>query len=250
MRTIFIFSILLSSYLSIQLSSSAGVFPNMCNGGNHDELFFPLNISFNSFLNDQRSFNINATTLIPCSDSSTFKLKIKFKYIDYKIIFNGQNKLLSGEFEDTKEMTYTEFYKWYQQSKNEFSFVVVQGSIKTDYDSSEITFRVINTDLFGYLDNFNIPFVLEETTYNIDEILKSREPPAKKIVETKEISPELMELFKNQLTNNSQYSDILNQLKNGNAQSTIVSKDDKKITTVIQTFVVQKSKDNSKNFLV
>jgi hypothetical protein len=237
MRSLIIYSIFISAFLTIKISKRLEINQEACN--DQKNLFFPVNLKFVTLVNDQDNIQVSASSMAPCDRIDDFKVEVVLNGIYTSMKFNSEDKMFSEALSRTAPMSFQETADWWNSFIKGFKSVVVGANITIDDNKVIIELLHMNPNLLMHLESLKIPFREGVYNYDIDAIMEERNPTKHVVVEQK-MTPEMMNMFKQQLMNQEMMNNLLSQLKNGKADVVSTEKEGQKIEVIVSTSLKQK----------
>jgi hypothetical protein len=252
MRSLIIYSIFISAFFAIRIKKKLEINQEHCNDSKN--LFFPINLKFTTLVNDQENIQVNASALAPCDRIDSFKIEVILNGIYTSMKFNSEDKMFSEALSRTAPMSFQETSEWWKSFIGGFKSVVVGAKVSTTDDLVLIEIKHMNPQVLMHLESLKIPFEEGVYNYDIDSIMEQRNPKPKTVITHQEMTPELLEMFKQQLMKNGQMDALINQMKqNGSGDIKKNIDGSNKIEIIVKEKIVNmmdKDKKNQENFLI
>ena len=252
MRSLIIYSIFISAFFSVQIKKRLEINQELCNDSKN--AFFPMHLKFITLVNDQENIQVNASTLIPCDRIDDFKIDVVLNGTPTTMTFNQEEKFFNEALSRTAPMTIEQTAEWWNSFINGFKSVVFEAKISVTDNQATIELVHMNPQVLMHLESLKIPFEEGVFNYDIDAVLKERQPKAQTIVQHQQMTPELMEMFKQQLMKQDKMEQLMNQLNNGTSKIQTSKDGQNQIQIVVQRKIVDmmdnQSKENKGKFLI
>lgn len=253
MRAIVITAFLLSACVSIQTKKRLEINQDQCNVDNRADYYFPINLKFTTLVKDAETLSVSASTLAPCARVEDFKVEVVLEGITTVMTFNQDRSKITHSTVRSGEMTMEEMANWWGGFVKDFKSVVVGADVEVTNDKAVIQVNFMDPKLLMHLEALKLPFTENVYEYDLDAMLEERRPKKQPQVEVKqmEMTPAMMEMFKQQLMSKENMAQMLDQFKTGNAQVQTTTPDGNKIQMVIQRQIVSTLKEQEKkHFLI
>lgn len=253
MRTIVITAILLSACISIQNKKRLEINQDQCNVDDREDYYYSINLKFTSIVKDADNISISASTLAPCAFIDDFRVKVNLHGIKTVMTFNSNRTESDFSQSGTEEMSMNEMAEWWNGFVKEFKQVVVGAHVVVDNDLAEITIEYMDPKLLMHLEALKLPFVEGVYEYDLDEMVRQKQPKREVVIKEQTMTPEMLEMFKNQLMTQENMQKMLEQFKTGQGTIQTMTPEGNQIQMVIQRQIVstinEKDKDR-KQFLI
>ena len=254
MRITIITAILLSACISIQNKKKLEINQDQCNVDKREDYYYPIHLKFSTSVRDGDPIEVSASTLAPCALVEEFVVEIVLNGIKTSMKFNSNTEEMNLALSRTEEMTMDQLAEWWNQFVPTFKYVVVGAKIEVLNNKATIEIMYMDPKVLMHLEGLKLPFTEGVYDYDIDAMLEAKRPKKQLQVQEMQMTPEILEMFKNQLMSKENMTQLMQQFKD-NQSSTIETTNPQgnKIQIVLQRQIVDSSQDNkqnTKNFLI